>query len=170
MSLLSQARLRPTRKKVAKHLRQFISFRLRQEWFALPIEAVERITFMGEVYGNSPEAGLGLTLYKGEQLLLVDVGHYLFGEEPSRSQLPAEQFLLIMLDVQKHQFVGIPIDSPPVLKKILPESIESLPERYQSDGKIRCVSSATVQSDDRSLLFLLDSTRLFTALSKTMSA
>ncbi|NJM57052.1 MAG: chemotaxis protein CheW [Synechococcales cyanobacterium RU_4_20] len=164
MSLLTQARLRPSRKKSTIRQQQFIAFRLRQEWFALPIAAVERIIPRGDIYGNSPEVGLGLTLYQGKPLLVVDVGHHLFGETATSPQVLAEQFLLILFDTQQQQFVGVPIDSAPVLKKLLLDAMEPLPDRYQSAGKIRCVSASTVQAAGEALLFLLDPAQLFASL------
>lgn len=168
MSLLSTARLRPTRKKGNSHTRQFISFRLRAEWFALPIGAVERITALGELHGDADKTGVGLTLYQGQPLVVVDVGHYLFGEAATLTHWSPEQLLLVTTDPQG-QFVGIPIDSQPVLRKIQGEQIQALPERYQTSGIIRCISASAVSQEENTFLFLLDTGRLFELLSSDSS-
>jgi chemotaxis signal transduction protein len=172
-------RSRHHRKRLKEETVQLITFQLRQDRFALPITAVERVIPLERVYGDASQSGVGLTLYQGQELVLVDVGQRIFGELGSGDrpllQPPAEApdsleqtRLLLILKASKDQSsgkpMGIPIDSRPILKRVAKTAIAPIPEEYQISGKIKCISSLSVQAQDDPLLFLLDAEQLFKAL------
>jgi chemotaxis signal transduction protein len=180
-------RSRHHRKRLKEETVQLITFQLRQDRFALPITAVERVIPLERVYGDASQSGVGLTLYQGQELVLVDVGQRIFGELGSGDrpllQSPAEApdsleqtRLLLILKASReqssgqsgsqssNQSMGIPIDSRPLLKRVVKTAIAPIPQEYQTSGKIKCISSLSVQAEGEPLLFLLDAEQLFEAL------
>jgi purine-binding chemotaxis protein CheW len=62
---------------------QVIVFRLRNEGFALPIRAVQKVIPMDKVYGAPGGGGVSLTLYQDRELMVIDVGRRIFRGKPS---------------------------------------------------------------------------------------
>lgn len=137
---------------------QLIQFRLRREWFALPIQAVEKVVPLGPVYGDPQQSGVSLTLYQGQELVVIDVGLRIFNDPPSdrgpedfesaegNGKIAEKQQLLLILAKASPQAVpiGLPIDSQPVLRRITANQVIPLSETYLSQGNIRCVSSLMI--------------------------
>ncbi len=172
-------RTRRHRKRVKETTVQLITFQLRQDWFALPITAVERVIPLEAVYGEAHQSGIGLTVYQGQELVVVDVGQRLFGEagqaegtllhlDASQQDVLDQVQLLLILKAPTGKPIGIPIDSRPVLKRVVAEAIAPIPHEYQTSGKIQCVSSLSVQAAGEPLLFLLDTEQLFEALALSL--
>ena len=139
---------------------QLITFKLRQEWFALPIKSVQKVFPMGKVYGDPKGTGVSLTIYQDKELLVVDVGHRIFGETPSPNppetgENAIQRFLLIVQSSQG-ELIGLPIDSLPALRRVPESAFTPLPEAYISEANIRCVSSLMLQTqEDETPCFLL---------------
>uniref|UniRef100_B8HY13 CheW domain protein n=1 Tax=Cyanothece sp. (strain PCC 7425 / ATCC 29141) TaxID=395961 RepID=B8HY13_CYAP4 len=137
---------------------QLIQFRLRREWFALPIQAVQKVVPLGPVYGDPQQTGVSLTLYQGQELVVIDVGLRIFNDPPSdrgpedlepvegKGKIAEKQQLLLILAKASPQAVpiGLPIDSQPVLRRITANQVIPLSETYLSQGNIRCVSSLMI--------------------------
>jgi chemotaxis signal transduction protein len=160
MAIYSPLRSRRFARHQVAETEQLITFRLRQEWFAVKIEEVVKVVPLGEIYGDPHHQGLGLTLYQGQELLVVDIGFRLFQEAPisdsnSNPDWQKAKFLLILNSANQTQ-VGLPIDSPPTLVRVAPSNFKPLPEDYLTYGNIKCVSSLIVELEDKPPLFLLD--------------
>src|SRR3569832_2420401 len=80
---------RSTRRKGADATQQLIVFRLRNEGFALPIMAVQKVIPMGNIYGAPGGAGVSLTLYQDQELIVIDVGCRIFREAPRLNSEPS---------------------------------------------------------------------------------
>jgi chemotaxis signal transduction protein len=157
MAILSSARSRRGRR--AETTEQFIAFRLRQEWFGLPIESVHRVVTMGKVFGDPNQTGVGLTRYQDQELLVIDVSQRIFSETAGRSAATAEhdeQRSLIILRTSDGELVGLPIDSQPEVRRLSKSQFVPLPTTYAARSKIRCLSSMMVKTEDGASLFLLD--------------
>jgi len=163
MAIFSPLRSRRLANRKTEVTKQLIAFRLRNEWFALPIEAIEKVVTLGEVYGDPNQEGIGLTLYKGQDLLVVDVGKRIFKDKSSSIELikktETERFLVIVR-INDEELVGLPIDSAPSIKRIPESSIKELPEGYRKNGNIQCVSSLIVEVENEAPLFLLNHQQL----------
>ena len=152
----------------AEATQQLIAFRLRQEWFALPINAVQKVVPMGNVYGVG-STGVSLTLYQDKELLVVDVGDRIFSEAPNQGLSVSAsiskatqhqkdfivQYLLIVKNSQG-ELVGLSIDSPPKLLRVPESAFAPLSSAYISEANIQCVSSLMIQTLDEPPLFLLN--------------
>ncbi len=82
MAIFSPLRTRRLAARKAEVTQQLIVFRLQQEWFALPINAVQKVLPMPNVYGDPQATGVSLTIYQDKELLVVDVGRRIFREPP----------------------------------------------------------------------------------------
>lgn len=137
-----------------------ITFRLRQEWFALPIQAVQKVIPMGKVYGDPKRTGISLTLYQNQELLVVDVSHRIFGETPISDAknlfYPSHERYLLIIENANEELVGLPIDSSPAIRRVPESAFTPLPKAYLATGNIQCISSQMVQIPDQPPLFLLN--------------
>ncbi len=179
MAIFSPLRSRRSSTRQTEITQQLIAFRLRQEWFALPIETVLKVVPMGSVYGDPKGTGVSLTIYQGCELLVVDIGYRIFGEAPSpdlatrnaltpskataplvehsevgRPVVTQERYLLIVQSSDIEIF-GLPIDSPPMMRRVPESSFTPLPTTYVAQGNIQCVSSLMIPATDQPPLFLL---------------
>lgn len=165
---------RSTRRKGADVTQQLIVFRLRNEGFALPIMAVQKVIPMGNIYGAPGGAGVSLTLYQDQELIVIDVGCRIFREAPSLNSEPSiesqssalvlddktlQRYLLIVQSSQG-KLVGLPLSCPPSLHRVPSSSFAPLPSDYISYGNIRCVSALIKLNNDESPLFLLNPDQL----------
>jgi purine-binding chemotaxis protein CheW len=183
MAIFSPLRSRRSSTRQTEVTQQLIAFRLRQEWFALPIETVLKVVPMGSVYGDPRGTGVSLTIYQGCELLVVDIGYRIFGEapspdlatgnaltpskvttaligsEPQRAVVTQERYLLIV-QTSDTEIFGLPIDSPPMMRRVPESSFTPLPTTYVAQGNIQCVSSLMIPATDQPPLFLLEPSQL----------
>ena len=174
MAVFSPLTSRRASNRKAEATQQLIVFRLYNEGFALPIRAVQKVIPMGNIYGGSQGAGVGLTLYQDQELLVIDVEHRIFRSAPSsyspKPALPPQRqeeqpditlagFLLIVQSPQG-KLVGLPIDSPPSLQRVPESAFTPLTSTYMAEGNIRCVSALILQNNDEPPLFLLNPEKL----------
>ena len=146
---------------------QFIAFQLRQEWCALPIAAVEKVTVMGKVFGDPSGMGVGVTTYEDRELIVVDVGQRIFGDRDADGAHSAAQsaiasgtprFLLVVRDGDRS--VGLPVDSAPAVRRMPASAVAPLPEVYSGAGSLQCVSALAIRTEEESPYFVLDPQKL----------
>ncbi len=157
MAILSSVRSRRGRK--AEATQQLIAFRLRHEWFALPIEFVYRVVTMGKVFGDPGHTGVALTHFENQELLVIDVGQRIFSDNTGAGESDidlSEHRCLLVLKNAEGGLVGLPLDSQPEVRRIPRSQFVPLPATYTALSKIRCISSLMVQVADGPPLFLLD--------------
>lgn len=164
MALLTTPRSRRLAGTHKQATRQLISFQLRQEWCALPIDSVEKVVLMGTVYGDPNRTGVSVTAYEGRELVVVDVSYRIFGDshtahDSNSGESQTVRFLLIVRDSAGNR-VGLPIDSAPAVQRVPVDSVAPLSAAYQSEGSLRCVSSLAVQSEGSAPIFLLDTVKI----------
>ncbi|MBR8826644.1 MAG: chemotaxis protein CheW [Gomphosphaeria aponina SAG 52.96 = DSM 107014] len=162
MAIFSPLRSRRLASRQTEATKQLIAFRLRQEWFALPIEVVEKVVPLGNVYGDPKQKGVGLTLYQGKEILVVDVGKRIFKESSSQIKLAQEieTRFLVLVRINDAELVGLPIDSSPSIRRVPESSLTDLPAGYVKTGNIQCVSSVIIEVDNEEPLFLLNHQQL----------
>ncbi|AFY76938.1 MAG: chemotaxis protein CheW [Hydrococcus sp. C42_A2020_068] len=171
MAIYSPVRSRRTAARQAEKTRQFITFRLRQEWFALPIYAVQKVIQMGKVYGDPQGTGISLTNYQGQEIIVVDVARRIFGETSSvagerKHSLSSvvgevsEPRFMLLVQSNSGEIVGLPVDSTPAMRRVPESAFTPIPKTYMAQGNIRCISSTTIQLSDHPPLFLLEANQL----------
>jgi purine-binding chemotaxis protein CheW len=174
MAVFSPLTSRRSASRKAEASQQVIVFRLRNEGFALPIRAVQKVIPMTNVYGAPLGGGVRLTLYQDQELLVIDVGQRIFGgvrtKDSSKStfgesqllsldDITVERFLLI-IQSSSHKTVGIPLSEPPSLQRVPSSAFTPLTSEYISEGNIRCISALIVPGNDEPPLFLLNPDQL----------
>jgi chemotaxis signal transduction protein len=149
----------------AEPLQKLIVFRIRREWFAVPIQLAHKVVPLGLVYGAS-EGGISLTRYLDQELPVIDVERRIFGHgvdlssqpllpgDASRSA-PEEQRHLMIVEYQEG-LIGIPLDSPPTLRRAPKSAFSPIPAVYLAEGHIRCVSALITISENEPPFFLLN--------------
>jgi purine-binding chemotaxis protein CheW len=165
---------------------QLILFSLRNEWFALPIQAAHRVVPASKIHGTIDGFGMGLTRYQNLDIPVLDVAQRLFAEanaatpiaslpsadsawtEPTEAaeQTNGDRYLdryLLILQNLRGELIGIPIDSQPILRRVPRAAFTPVPPTYLNEGRIRCISALVTADQDNPPAFLLDLDQLFQA-------
>ncbi len=153
----------------AELTQRLITFKLGTETFALPLDRVHKVMTLDRVYGDPNNTGFSLTTYQGRELVVIDVGHRIFGRAvqilpPSSKQTlggmsdenPSVVKYLLVLQPDPDRLVGLPIDSAPSIQSIPVSAFQPLPEIYRQHSQIHCVSALSSDTAERPAIFLLD--------------
>jgi len=169
ISSLRSQRLRESQSDIAK---QYVAFRLRIAWFALPIEFIYRIIAL--------EKQVPKITFSGNNIPIVDLGKLLFGQNKGQSNdiqqlvvngaVVASKPSLIVVRNQTDDLVGILSNSQPAMQSISQEQIVPLPATYSHRWKIDFINSMTIPSPERPSLFVIDSDRFVSAVLKKSSS
>jgi chemotaxis signal transduction protein len=154
-------------------LQKLIVFRIRQEWFAVLIQFAQKVVPLGLVYG-APQGGISLTRYQNGEIPVIDIERRIFGNAINLSSTPAlleashsseqnfpqpvlenQRHLMIVGDVQA-SLIGIPMDSPPMLRRVPKSAFSPVPAIYLIEGTIQCVSALITVSENEPPFFLLN--------------
>lgn len=154
-------------------LQKLIVFRIRQEWFAVLIQFAQKVIPLGVVYGAS-QGGISLTRYQDREIPVIDIDRRVFGQSVNLSLMPAlpasintseqetplpiaenQRHLMIVEDIQGSS-IGIPLDSPPMLRRVPKSAFSPVPAIYLAEGNIQCVSALITISEDEPPFFLLN--------------
>ena len=164
MPISSPLRHRRFRQTAHQPTQQIIAFRLHQDWFALPIEAVAHVMQLGQHYGDPQNQGISLMMFQDQELAVIDVSQRVFSigaTATAPAKESPENRCLVVVKNQAGQKVGLPIDSQPEIRRVLQEKIVQLPETYQERGDIRCISQMMIDvEDNQPPLFILDPEQL----------
>jgi chemotaxis signal transduction protein len=171
MAIYSPLRSRRLAAQKTEATQRLITFKLGAETFALPLASVQKVTTLDRRYGDPHATGISLTTYQGRELVVIDVGHRIFGQTPHPHPDPIDTFdgtatasgrdselarYLLILEPAPGRLVGLPIDSPPSIQSIQLSAFQPLPEIYRQHSNIHCVSSLSIDLPERSAIFLLD--------------
>jgi purine-binding chemotaxis protein CheW len=185
MAIFSPLASRRKSRRIAEATQQLIVFRLQDEGFALPIKAVQKVIPMGKIYGATGGAGVSLTLYQDQELIIIDVERRIFRGRLSKDSFkstlhhqapeapkdaPVEplarpltkevQRYLLIVQSCSGQLVGLPLVEPPSLQRVPESAFAPLSASYISEGNLRCVSVLIKRNNDEPPLFLLNPDQL----------
>ncbi len=138
-----------------------ITFPLGEYWFALPTVAVQKVIQLGKIYGDPRHSGVSLTSYQNQEILVIDVQYRIFARSPRRTLLETapDRFLLIV-PRSDGEPVGLPIDSPPAIRRVPESAFLPLPPSYHETGNIACLADSIIEIPDTNPIFLLDPEKL----------
>lgn len=178
MSLQLSPRSQRLRSRKAEFTHQIIVFRLRQEWFALPIQAAQKVIPLGKVYGAGAGSAISLTLYQDREIPLLDIQQRIFGTvtQPSLPGNPAptkqhtsqvdplqpERFLLLVQTVTGAT-IGFPLNAQPMLCRVPESAFTPLSATYLIQGQLRCVKCLIIPAPEQPPIFLLNLDQLLQA-------
>lgn len=142
---------------------QYLSFRLHQEWFALPLAAIQKVVSLDKISGDPTGRGIGLVRVEEREILVMDVGRIIFRFASTPSEETPERYLLILTGGEGED-IGLPIDSRPSLRRLPATDFAPLPPAYKIFTEIRCISSRAAMTEGEPALFLLDVQQLLEAV------
>jgi chemotaxis signal transduction protein len=166
MATLSSLRSRRFANRVVEATVQLIAFRLRQDWFALPLDAVQRVASVQSGDSISNESGVMVNKVDQQGLTVIDVDRRIFvqaGLSLNRATLstePQQDYCFIILQPKEGETFGLSIDSRPQLRRISQSLIIPLSSTHPVYKQLKSVDSIVNQTDDTQPLFLLDPTQL----------
>jgi purine-binding chemotaxis protein CheW len=171
MTLFSTLRSERSATLQKEAIQQFITFRLREEWFALPILTVQKVIPLEKVYGDPQGTGVSFTNYRDQQIMVVDVGKRIFGEKtislPTLDEYDIfsqfheeEQRYLLIIHQEDQDMIGLPIDSQPAIRRVFSSAFKPLPQGYLALGNIQCISSQIIEIPDHPPIFILEHQQL----------
>ncbi len=153
----------------SEQTQRLITFKLGTETFAAPLDRVHKVTTLDRLYGDPNDTGFSLTTYQGRELVVIDVGHRIFGRAaqilPPSSKLTPElgstehpQIVKYMLVLQAaaDRLIGLPIDSAPSIQSLPLSAFQPLPEIYRKHSNVHCVRAFSIDTPERPSIFLLD--------------
>ncbi|GAB4377144.1 MAG: hypothetical protein Kow00121_25770 [Elainellaceae cyanobacterium] len=156
----------------AESTQQLIVFRVLDEWFALPIQVAYKVIPLGQVYGASQKGGVSLTRHQNQEVLVLDLQQRIFGEPPMQPLLTSTQEMesvastrspqrhLLLIQTIQGELIGLPLDAPPLLRRVPKSAFTPISSTYLAQGNIRCVSALIVLSEDEAPIFLLNPNQL----------
>jgi chemotaxis signal transduction protein len=89
MAIYSPLRSRRLAAQQTEATQRLITFKLGEENFALPLDRVQKVTTLDLLYADPQGTGVSLTTYQDREILVIDVGHRIFGKPP-QVWLPGE--------------------------------------------------------------------------------
>lgn len=168
MPIFSSLRYRNTAQASLEASEQLITFCLQSEWFALPINTIEKVIILPSIHGDPNNTGISITNYEGRELLVLDVSLRLFGKSTTsvrqENNLKTHSFknqrYLIIVKTKTEELVGIPINSSPVIRRVPKSAFIPLPDIYLKQGNIQCLSSTMLQLADEAPIFIIEAEQL----------
>lgn len=170
MNSLFTLRSRRTKAGQNEATRQLITFSLYREKFALPIQVVQKVIIIDNLYGDVSSSATSLTIHQEQEIPVLDIKHRIFKGEVDHnmqsntqtscaiqlaSQTLLNCYLLIVANLQD-ELVGLAIDSQPFLRRVPESAFKPLPSTYLQAGEIQCVSNLVTFSTNEPPLFLLN--------------
>lgn len=149
----------------AEVTQKLIVFCIQQEWFTLPIQAVQKVVLMGHVHGSPYGDGLRFTQYQNQEILVINAEQQIFGRANAKLALPsateesviaASPACLLIVQNQQGELIGIPLNNQPSLRRVPLSAFRPLPTAYLASGNIRCISALIKLPEGEPPLFLLN--------------
>jgi chemotaxis signal transduction protein len=167
MVALTPLRARRFANRITEPTQQYVTFRLRQYWFALPVEALQRVSSADA--GSRNESGIDIASAEPDDLTVINVGQRIFAEERaavssrslgSLSAPETETTCFIVFQSSTGDRHRLPIDTQPKLLRIPQSKIGPFPSAHPIYGQLQSVCAVIAESDDAEPIFLLSPDQL----------
>ncbi len=167
MAALTPLRARRFANRVTEPTQQYVTFRLRQYSFALPVETLQRVS--AAEAGSLDESGMGIASAELSDLAIINVGQQIFAENsaaisspPLASlQVPETQAIcFIVLQTSTGDRVGLPIDSQPKLLRVPQSKLSPLISEHPVYEQIQSICAIITESEDAEPIFVLSPEQL----------
>lgn len=133
---------------------QLIVFPLRQDWFALRLQAVQKV-LLGEPYAKLDRPTVQWFRYQDQEIPVLEGEQQLFG---SCQHQPVAPRYILLIPIGIH-LMGLAIDRPPTLRRV-PESAIGTLSPTDMNRHSGYVSSIVIPTAEEPPLFLLEPARL----------
>jgi chemotaxis signal transduction protein len=167
MAALTPLRARRFANRVTETTQQYVTFRLRQYYFALPVEALQRVSAAD--VGSHDEGGIGIVSEEPSDLTVIDVGQRIFVENStavssrplsSVQALETQTACFIVLQTSTGDRVGLPIDSQPKLLRVPQSKLSPLVSEHPIYGQIQSICAIITESENAEPIFVLSPEQL----------
>jgi chemotaxis signal transduction protein len=122
MAIFSPLRLRRLADQSTEATQKFITFQIAQQYCALPIDQLVKVIMMEEISYTVQPTGHTVIKYKGQDLVVWDLGKLLFGQTSIPSTATQHQHLLLGR-AANDQVVGWLIDTPPATQTVVASAL-----------------------------------------------
>lgn len=168
--------LRMFRSKSIAVTQQVIIFSLQQEQFALPLALVVKVMAVDHLYAQVGGSETALAFAQNQDIPVIAIHQRIFGSSKGRlgnlsgvegdrpalassSEQIVARFLLLVYDMYG-ELIGLPLDSPPALRRVPESAFKPISTTYQNTGSIRCLAGLIVLQPDSRPIFLLNLAQL----------
>jgi len=153
---------RRSRRLKAEASQQLISFSIRGETFAVPINLVSKVVPVDQVHSGFQPDGPGLATYLDRQISVLRLSHQLFssdvprlsGDSTASAPTKSSRHMLV-IQSPTHEFVGLLIETPPALMRVPTSAFLPVPATYLQAGQLRCLG-ALINRPETSPMFLIN--------------
>ncbi len=155
-------------------------FTLQGEQFALPLAAVQRVIAVEQFYANRPGSQVVLVMEQGQEIPVIALSSRIFGsghEHPPSplvdpppapthadplpdAPTPLTARYLLLVSGNQGECVGLPLEHPPILRRIPESAFRPLSPTFQTAGSLHCVVGLLVPSPADPPIFLLNLAQL----------
>ncbi len=143
--------------KAEKATSKLLIFSIGKLYAAVPLDEVIKVIPIPEIF-QSGEKTLGMTYFEGQEVLVVDLHHEIFGSSGT-----ANRYLIVMRgEVEK--FYGVPVSGLPIMKNVLQKIVHPIPSEYRDRDTLGVASHMVQIPIDKEVqtIFLLSSEKLLT--------
>lgn len=158
-------------------LHQMITFPVRQDWFALPIQMAQKVLPLSALEGNGTFQDAGMLALEGQQIPLVDLERHIYRDLPRVVLPPAEagggDVLEVLVDPRHVLLIRLPqiaeplgliVSETPLLRRVPQSAFGPVPGVFLAMSQMRCVNAVITLSDKEAPIFLLDLTQVLPPL------
>lgn len=164
MAIVSPLRARRNANRPVKSTQQVITFCLRQNWFALPMEVVKRVSSLHSSVSNSNEQMSAtdsmdeakLTTINADQAIFLDARSVLDTEVGSQEPDESSARFLIVVQRSNGETYGLTIRTAPKMQRISPASIAPFSLTDLALEQIQGISGVVNQAVEPQTLYLLN--------------
>jgi chemotaxis signal transduction protein len=177
MAIVSPLRARRNAKRPVESTQQMITFCLRQQWFALPMAVVKRVSTLHSSANGFTSKQLGtvaseedteLTKINAEQTIFLKARSIFNSQAQAQSQasnlqesnIQEPDRFSIVFQTSNGMFYALTISSAPKMQRISPESIVPFSPTDMSIEPMECISGVVKQTDNLKTLYLLNPEQL----------
>jgi chemotaxis signal transduction protein len=144
---------------------KYVTFAVRQYWFALPIQVLQRVSSCN-AGDEATSSEAGLITQDSDEFQRIDLEQTIFPTVVS-SQVafkglknPKQASCLILFKSAADHTFGISIDAQPKMQRVTQSQISLLSEAIDDSPYLRSVCSSVIQLDGAAPIFLLDLDKL----------
>jgi chemotaxis signal transduction protein len=127
MAIFSPLRLRRLTDQTTAATQQFITFQIGQKFCAVPIDQLIRVIILHDTSNIGQSLDRPVIQYKGQELVVWDAGHHLFGQTSLGVQGSFPKHFLLGRAAQD-QAIVFPIDSPPATQTVKSSTVIPVPD------------------------------------------
>jgi chemotaxis signal transduction protein len=153
MALISSFTSRRLADRKPPATRQIISFKVGQEWLAVPTDIAQKVVPM-QTLGKDQELPIP-TSYEGKELHFFDIDSYL-AEGKTTQEIDIKKGYLILFETPQKTLMAICIHAAPVLRRIHESSLLPMSLIPTITKNLRTISQCAIRLEDESMIFLLD--------------